>query len=205
MFFVLIDGETHQKVSCRLGRGFSFSFFFFSLPPSWSSEAELSSGWWQLLTAFGSLPSFSTPGNPPPPPGCLQLNVMFLSSLRQRHSLPLPWRQMHPLHFNSGYFSTLTLSLLLHKQRVAVRLQPAPAPLPHLLIPDLMLLLKLLTAPLHSLLKWSLRPHSSYRKIKNIWRIFFKDVSWLRTDDFWKWKPHGLCYIQNRLNIPVKM
>lgn len=58
---VLIDVVTCWGVSWGLRR----ERYFCS---SWGSEAELSSGWWQLLTAFGSSPSFSTPGKVQPSP-----------------------------------------------------------------------------------------------------------------------------------------
>lgn len=57
---VLIDVVTCWGVSWGLRR----ERYFCS---GWGSEAELSSGWWQLLTAFGSSPFFSTPGKVPPP------------------------------------------------------------------------------------------------------------------------------------------
>lgn len=56
---VLIDVVTCWGVSWGLRR----ERYFCS---GWGPEAKLSSGWWQLLTAFGSSPSFSTPGKAPP-------------------------------------------------------------------------------------------------------------------------------------------
>lgn len=60
---VLIDVVTCWGVSWGLRR----ERYFCS---SRGSKAELSSGWWQLLTAFGSFPSFSTPGKVQPSPFC---------------------------------------------------------------------------------------------------------------------------------------
>lgn len=71
---------------------------FFS---SRGSAAELSSGWWQLLTVLGSSPFFSTPGKLPTfypivsPPSCFSATFLLTGS----DSLPLPplWRQMQRL------------------------------------------------------------------------------------------------------------
>lgn len=118
---------------------------FFSSP---GSEAELSSGWWQLLTVFGSSPSPSTPGKAPPPlslslpsarclspclsPSCFwesRPSSPALTTLRQCQSLHLSWRHMQLLCFNGSYFSTCsvwatsTLSVLLYKQKTVIRLQ----------------------------------------------------------------------------------